>query len=80
MARIIIYSYVDIVTSSDASKLDEEEFWKHFDEEQKKIEDNWKDWEELDQLYLITVLFAYNRLMAEGRYTDAVDELIIKFS
>ncbi len=48
MTRIIIYSYVDIVTSSDASKLDEEEFWKHFDEEQKKIEDNWKDWEELD--------------------------------
>ncbi len=48
MARTLIHGYVDIVMSSDSSKLSEDEFWKHFDEEQKKIEANWEGWEELD--------------------------------
>lgn len=48
MARTLIQCYVDIVTPSDSSLLSEEEFWKHFEEEQKKIEENWKGWEELD--------------------------------
>ena len=44
----MIHSYIDIVISSDLSTLNEDEFWKHFNEEQEKIEDNWEGWEELD--------------------------------
>ncbi len=48
MARIVIYTYLDVVTPSDSSNLTDEEFWKHIREEQKELEKNWTGWEDLD--------------------------------
>ena len=44
----MIYNYLDLIQKSDTSDMTYEEFWKHFEEEQKKIEENWTGWEELD--------------------------------
>lgn len=48
MARVMTYSYLDVVISTDTSNLSEEEFNKQLEEEKEELKKNWKGWEELD--------------------------------
>ncbi len=48
MARVMTYSYLDVVISTDTSNLSEEEFNKQLEEEKEELNKNWKGWEELD--------------------------------
>ena len=48
MARIMMVSYLDVVTKNDTSNLSDEEFRKQLEEEKEELKKNWKGWEELD--------------------------------